>query len=49
MDVNFFIAIDGAEYPTLSITGRVKDASWNDRESKYVKLEMGAAEVAEIF
>jgi len=49
MNVNFFVAIGGVEYPTISVTGRVKDAGWNDRESKYIKLEMSAAKVAEVF
>ena len=49
MDVNFFVAVNGVEYPVLSIIGKVKDTGWNDRESKYIKLKMSAAKVAEVF
>lgn len=49
MSENITIIVEGVEYSVLSIVGKVKDASWNYRESKYIKLEMSAAEVAEIF
>ena len=49
MNTNITIIVEGVEYAVLSVMGRIKDGSWNDRESKYIKLEMGAAEVAEIF
>jgi hypothetical protein len=49
MNVRFFVAIGGVEYPVLSVKGKIKDAGWNDRESKYIDLQMSAAEVSDIF
>lgn len=49
MNVNIAIIVEGVEYSVLSVVGRVKDSSWNDRDSKYIKLVMSAAEAAEVF
>ena len=49
MNTNITIIVEGVEYAVLSVMGRIKDGSWNDRESKYIRLEIGAAEAAEIF
>ena len=49
MNTNITILVEGVEYSVLSVIGKIKDGGWNDRESKYIKLEMGAAEAAEVF
>lgn len=43
------IVVEGVEYNPLYISGKIKDGNWGDRESKYIMLEMSAAEVAEVF
>lgn len=43
-----YVNIRNTLYPA-TISGKMVDHEWGNRESKYIKLEMGAAEVAEIF
>lgn len=46
---NITIVVEGVEYTPLYISGKTKDVNWNDRESKYIKLKMSAAEVVKVF
>lgn len=43
-----YIKINDNLYPAV-VSGRVKDRDWNDRESKYIRLEIGIEEVLELF
>lgn len=43
-----YVEINGVCYPA-SITGRINDKDWNNRESKAIKVEMTYAEAAALF
>ena len=43
-----YIEINGNKYPA-SITGRLSDKDWNNRESKAIRLEMTYADVIATF
>lgn len=49
METTFFVKVNGIEYPTLSIDGRVKDSDWNDRESKCITMQKDLSSVCDIF
>lgn len=46
---NYFVKIGEAEYPTLMITGKVKDTNWDNRESKQITMEADFATVSALF
>lgn len=43
-----YIEVNGNRYPA-SITGRLNDKDWNNRESKAIKLEMAYVDAANLF
>ena len=43
-----FIKIGGVQYPA-SITGRLRDTDWNDRQTKCIKLQLTYANAAALF
>ena len=43
-----YVEINGNKYPA-SITGRLNDKDWNNRESKAIKLEMEYADALALF
>lgn len=43
-----YVEINGNRYPA-TISGRIHDKEWDDRESKSIKLELSYAEVVETF
>ena len=43
-----YVEINNKQYPA-SITGRIHDSDWDNRESKAIKVEMSYAEAIEIF
>ena len=46
--MNTYVEVNGIQYPA-SITGRLCDRVWNDRESKAIKLEMTYSDAVQIF
>ena len=46
--MNTYVEVNGIQYPA-SITGRLCDREWNDRESKAIKLEMTYSDAVQIF
>ena len=43
-----YVEIDGVQYPA-SITGRLNDKDWDNRESKAIKLAMSYSDAVDIF
>lgn len=43
-----YVEINGVQYPA-SITGRIHDKDWDDRESKAITLDMSYADAVNIF
>lgn len=43
-----YIEVNGNRYPA-SITGRINDKDWNNRESKAIKLEMAYSDAVNTF
>ena len=44
-----FCKVNGVEYPAQSFVGKLKDASWDDRFTKVITLQMTYAQALEIF
>ena len=43
------VKVNGVEYPVIEINGRMRNAEWDDRESKTIILEMTYAQAMAIF
>lgn len=43
-----YIEINGVQYPAI-ITGRLNDIDWDNRESKFIRVEMNYNEAVELF
>lgn len=43
-----YVEVNGVQYPA-SITGRISDKDWNNRESKAITVEMSYADAVGIF
>lgn len=43
-----YVEINGVKYPA-SITGRISDKDWDNRESKAIKIEMSYADASALF
>ena len=44
-----YVKINEQLYPTLMIMGRLHDSNWDNRESKYITLEMDYNQACQIF